>query len=172
MRFLLGGREKGPGGSHEAAAAEPGVDVVSGVADALAAHGEASADRRARAGVGVLVCRRAETADGVGGDGQDGLASEVALLGERPHDHGRPDVPERAGQHHDVVAIDGAHRGGDGRSGVRLLLADVARHRLVVVVRVGLGGPDAVHVAAQTLGDHAGEHLGVADAQVARPPYQ
>jgi hypothetical protein len=73
-------------------------------------------------------------------------------------------VPERAGQQHDVVATDRAQRIGDGRAGVRLLFADVARHRLVAVVRVGLGGPDAVHVAPQTPGDHAGEHLGIADA--------
>ncbi len=59
--------ERGSACSPEAAA-KPGVDVVSGVADALAANGEASADRRALAGVGVLVCGRAETADGVCGD--------------------------------------------------------------------------------------------------------
>ena len=43
--------------------------VFSGVADALAADGEALADRRARAGVGVLVCGCAEAADGVRHDG-------------------------------------------------------------------------------------------------------
>jgi hypothetical protein len=56
-------------------------------------------------------------------------------------------------------------RVGDGGTGVGLLLADVAGHGLVVVVRVRVGGLDPVDVTVDVSADQVGEHLGVADRE-------
>jgi hypothetical protein len=80
---------------EQVGAAQPRVDLVSGVADALAANGQASADRGALAGVGVLLGGGPETADGVGRDGQDGLpvkstcsANVLMIIGGRTFQSG------------------------------------------------------------------------------------
>ena len=122
---------------------------------------------RARRHARVVLRRGAQPAHRVRGDRQHGLAREVVALGEGGHDHRRPDVPDRAGEQDRVVAVDRVDRVGDGRACVGVLFAHVAVDRLVVVVGVGIGGLDAVYVAGKALGDHPGQHLGVADAEVA-----
>ena len=149
--------------------AEPGLDVVAVLGDLFALDGQAGTDPRPGTGVGVDAFGAAEAADGVGDERMDRLAGEVVAVGERVHDHRRSHVPDRAAQQHLLVAVDRGQRIGDRRSSVGVLLGDVAGDGRVVAVRVGVGRLDPEHVAVDQLGDHLGQHLGVADLQVTPP---
>ena len=118
---------------EQTCAAQPRVDVRAGRACLLAADREAGGDACAPAVARVVLGGRAEAAHGVGRDRVDGLAREVVALGERGHDHRRPDVPDRAGEQDRVVGVDRRERVGDRRPGVGVLLSHVALDGLVVV---------------------------------------
>src|SRR3954453_4260154 len=161
----------------ESNAAEPGPHLGGGARGLFALDGEALAEGGAAAGGGVVPLGRAEPAHRVGGDGVHGLAAEVEGLGERRHDHGCADVPDRAGEQHRGVVVDRGERVGDDGPGIGLLLADVAGDRRVVVGGaralvgggVGARGLDAVDVAVDEPADDAGQALGVSDLEVPPP---
>jgi hypothetical protein len=69
-----------------------------------------------------------------------------------------------------LVAVDRGQRIGDRRSSVGVLLGDVAGDGRVVAVRVRVSRLDPVDITIDQPGDHLGQHLGVADLQVSRPP--
>src|SRR6266545_6726490 len=89
---------------------QPRLNVGTGPGDLLAAYRESFPDGCAGARRCVVANRRAQSAHRVRGEREDGLASEVKALGERRHDHGRPDVPDRTAQQHNVVALDRRQR--------------------------------------------------------------
>src|SRR3954471_17009378 len=64
---------------------QPGGDLAALLGDFFAADSETLADPGARTRGGVVTLHAAEAGDGVGDDGQQGLAGEVVGVGEGRH---------------------------------------------------------------------------------------